>query len=82
MARPLRIEYPGTLYHVTTRGNDRRAIFKDDRDRRLLLDILQRISDRYHWLCHALRLHYSTISKVMKIQDSRPDAKDPTKRMR
>ncbi|HEY1373323.1 MAG TPA: transposase [Candidatus Binatia bacterium] len=64
MARPMRIEYPGALYHITTRGNARRAIFKDDRDRRLLLDILQRIADRYHWLCHAYCLmdnHYHLV---------------------
>lgn len=33
MSRPLRILIPGGFYHVTCRGNDRRAIFKDDRDR-------------------------------------------------
>jgi REP element-mobilizing transposase RayT len=31
MTRPLRIEYPGALYHITTRGNARRAVFKDAR---------------------------------------------------
>jgi hypothetical protein len=35
MARPFRIEYDGALYHVTSRGNDRKAIFKDDSDREL-----------------------------------------------
>jgi REP element-mobilizing transposase RayT len=35
MARPLRIEYPGAWYHVTCRGNERRAIFRDDRGREL-----------------------------------------------
>jgi len=34
MARPLRIEYPGALYHITTRGNARRAVFKDASDRK------------------------------------------------
>ena len=33
MARPLRLEYEGAIYHVTVRGNDRRDIFKDDQDR-------------------------------------------------
>ena len=64
MARPLRIEYPGALYHITTRGNARRPIFKDDRDRFLFLDILHRVSDRYHWLCHAYCLmdnHYHLV---------------------
>jgi REP-associated tyrosine transposase len=64
MARPLRIEYPGALYHITIRGNARRAIFKDDRDRQLFLDTLHRLSDRYHWLCHAYCLmdnHYHLV---------------------
>ena len=34
MARPLRIEYPGAVYHVICRGNNRQNIFKDDRDRK------------------------------------------------
>lgn len=42
MARPLRIEYPGALYHVTNRGNDRKPIFKDDIDRKGFLEILAR----------------------------------------
>ena len=32
MARPLRLEFPGALYHVTARGNARQAIVLDDRD--------------------------------------------------
>ena len=61
MARPLRIEFDGALYHVTSRGNERKAIFKDDVDRRLFLDTLARVNDRFHWLCHAYCLmnnHY------------------------
>jgi len=33
MSRPLRIEYPGAFYHVTSRGNERKDIFKSDADR-------------------------------------------------
>jgi len=40
MVRPLRIEYPGAWYHVTCRGNERKAIFHDDRDREGFLKIL------------------------------------------
>jgi putative transposase len=40
MARPLRIEYEGVLYHVTSRGNARESIFFDDDDRVAFLDIL------------------------------------------
>lgn len=42
MARPLRIQYPGAYYHVTCRGNERRAIFRDDADRRKFLELLLR----------------------------------------
>ena len=34
MARPLRVVYPGAVYHVTARGNERKAIVRDDVDRR------------------------------------------------
>jgi REP element-mobilizing transposase RayT len=40
MARPLRIQYPGAVYHVTCRGNERKDIFKDDADRKKMLQIL------------------------------------------
>ena len=52
MGRPLRIEYPGALYHVTSRGNERRDIFLDDSDRRKFLDILEDYHDRYGILTH------------------------------
>ena len=38
MARPLRIAFPGAFYHVTARGNDRKAIFKSKRDRERFLE--------------------------------------------
>ena len=41
MSRPLRIEYPGAVYHVTCRGNERKSIFRDDKDRNRFLEILQ-----------------------------------------
>ncbi len=40
MARPLRIQYPGAVYHVTCRGNERQDIFRDDEDRKRFLQIL------------------------------------------
>jgi putative transposase len=41
MARALRIQIPGGYYHVTCRGNERKAIFRDDTDRQAFLDRLQ-----------------------------------------
>jgi putative transposase len=64
MARPLRIEYDGALYHVTSRGNDHKAIFKDDRDRELFLNTLAQVTERFHWICHAYCLmnnHYHLV---------------------
>src|SRR4030042_1897831 len=61
MARPLRIEFPGAVYHITSRENDRKEIFEDDLDRKAFLEILYRVCTRYHWLCHAFCLmdnHY------------------------
>ena len=53
MARPIRIEYPGAWYHVTCRGNERRAIFSDDRDRSQFLEILFTTRDIYRIEVHA-----------------------------
>lgn len=40
MARKLRVEYPGAIYHVLNRGDHREPIFKDDRDRRSFVEAL------------------------------------------
>ena len=61
MARPLRIEYPGAVYHVTSRGNAGNEIFIDDEDRRNFLVTFRSVVKRYHWVCHAYCLmdnHY------------------------
>ncbi|MFZ5761136.1 MAG: transposase [Thermodesulfobacteriota bacterium] len=61
MARPLRIEYPGAVYHITSRGNARQDIFIDDGDRQGFLTILAGVVDRCNWLCHGYCLmgnHY------------------------
>lgn len=53
MARPLRIEYPGALYHITSRGNAGQKIFRSDKDRSVFLQLLGTVIERFHWLCHA-----------------------------
>lgn len=61
MARPLRIEYPGAVYHITSRGNARSEIFFDDEDRRSFLKVLDFVVERFEWICHAYCLmsnHY------------------------
>jgi len=47
MARPLRITYPGAFYHVTSRGNERKEIFKSKRDREQFLAYLESATQRY-----------------------------------
>ena len=61
MARPLRIEFPGAVYHVTSRGNARGMIFDDDHDREKFLKTLTLVVKNHRWLCHAYCLmgsHY------------------------
>lgn len=47
MTRPLRIEFPGAVYHVTSRGDRREPIFEDDADREILLGIVGQTMERF-----------------------------------
>jgi len=61
MARPLRIEFPGALYHVTARGDRQEPIYEDDKDRKFFLDLLGKVIVEWNWVCHAYCLmgnHY------------------------
>lgn len=61
MARPRRIELAGAVYHLTSRGNARQSIYRDDGDRERFLSVLGEVVRRFHWLCHAYCLmdnHY------------------------
>ncbi len=77
MARPLRIEFPGALYHLTARGNARQPIFLDEQDRHNFLQILGKILSDCNGICHAYCLmtnHYhllmetpeANLSQIMK----------------
>jgi len=46
MARPLRIQYPGALYHITRRGNERKKIYLDDSEGKKFLEKLEDYHDR------------------------------------
>ncbi len=64
MARPRRILYENALYHVTSRGNERARIFKNDKDREAFLRILQEGLEEHRVLCHAWVLmdnHYHLV---------------------
>lgn len=53
MARPLRIEFAGALYHVTSRGNGQADIYLDDDDRELYLGVLAEVCELFNWSVHA-----------------------------
>ncbi len=53
MARPLRLELAGALYHVTSRGDGREDIFLSDEDRIAWLETLAEVCKRFNWVCHA-----------------------------
>jgi REP element-mobilizing transposase RayT len=64
MGRPIRIEYPSALYHITSRGNERKSIFLEDGDRVKFLKILEDYHDRYGILIHSYILmenHYHLV---------------------
>ncbi len=61
MTRPLRVEFPGAFYHVTSRGNERKAVFQSTRDREKFLSYLESAHDRYGAVIHVYCLmenHY------------------------
>lgn len=61
MSRPLRVEYPGAFYHVTSRGNERRTVFQSNRDREKYLSYVEAAHERYGAVIHAYCLmgnHY------------------------
>lgn len=69
MARPLRIELAGGLYHVTSRGDRREAIYLDDRDRRQWLILLGQVCERFNWACHGYCLmsnHYHMVVETIE----------------
>ena len=68
MARPLRIEFAGALYHVTARGDRQEDIYLDDADRQGFLSILEQVNNRFNWLVHAYCLmdnHYHLLVETL-----------------
>lgn len=77
MSRPLRIEFAGAIYHVTSRGNRRAAIFADGDDRRRMLDVIAQAMARYDAEVYAycqmgnhyhllLRTRRANLSRIMR----------------
>ena len=77
MARPLRIEFPGAVYHVTSRGDRRESIFEDDQDRLIFLGIVAQALSRfdgqmlayclmgnhYHFVLHTRKANLSSLMR-------------------
>jgi putative transposase len=64
MARPLRIEFAGALYHVTSRGDRQEDIYVDDIDRAAWLELFGAVCKRFNWVCHAycqMTNHYHVV---------------------
>ena len=70
MARPLRLELAGALYHVTSRGDGREDIYLSDDDRQAWLETLAQVCGRFNWVCHA----YCQMSNHYHLVIETPDA--------
>lgn len=69
MTRPLRLEFPGALYHVTSRGNRRNPIYLDEADRRAWLDVLALVCERHHCVIHSfcqMTNHYHLLIETVE----------------
>jgi len=74
MARPLRVEFEGALYHVTARGNRREAIFASDGDRERFLELLVRALGRFEVELHGFVLlsnHFHLLARTRRANLSR-----------
>ena len=70
MARPIRIEFEGALYHVTSRGDRCEAIYEDDADRERFLEVLGQVVEDFNWVVHA----YCLMSNHYHLVIETPDA--------
>jgi putative transposase len=69
MTRPLRLEFPGALYHVTARGDNHGIIFVDDTDRRKWLSVMALVSSRFNFHVHAycqMGNHYHIVIETIE----------------
>ncbi|MEX0942002.1 MAG: transposase [Pseudomonadales bacterium] len=67
MSRPVRIEFPGAHYHVTSKGTNEQDVFLDDEDRAVFLNVVEGVVSRFGWLVHGYVLmqnHYHLVVEV------------------
>ncbi len=68
MARPLRLEFAGALYHITSRGDRREDIYRDNGDREQWIEILGQVCKRFNWIIHGYCLmsnHYHLLAETV-----------------
>ena len=64
MSRPPRIEFSGALYHLTSRGDRREAIYEEDENRHAFVEVRGQVLADFNWICHAWFLmtnHYHLV---------------------
>ncbi|MGX9730047.1 transposase [Janthinobacterium aestuarii] len=69
MTRPLRLEFAGALYHVTSRGDRRSAIYRDDTDRLAWQEVLEHVCERHHFIVHSfcqMSNHYHLLVETVE----------------
>ena len=69
MSRRLRVEFPSALFHVTSRGDRREAIYLDDADRQQWLALFGKVWQRFNWICHAYCLmvnHFHIVEETVE----------------
>ena len=69
MSRPVRIEFPGAIYHITSKGSKGQTIFRDREDRAVFLNILDNVVSRFSWLVHSYVLmdeHFHLVVEVLE----------------
>ncbi len=69
MGRPLRPEFEGAVYHITSRGNEKKKIYRDDKDRDRFLSILKEYKSRFNFLIHCFVLmdnHYHLVIETLR----------------
>ena len=87
MRRPLRVQYPGAIYHLMSRGDHREPTFRDDIDRRTFLATLGVACDKTGWQIHAFclmgnhfHLHFQQRMEQRRRQGEAPDQWDAFRR--
>jgi len=70
VSRPLRLEFAGALYHITSRGDRQDDIYETDADRVGFIDLLGDVCDTYNWVCHGYCLMSNHYHLLIETPDS------------